>query len=332
MAEIVEGLGGAERERIRSLREQGRFFWADLASAEVTRDQLAEVLGVPAHALDPLLDFRPHAAPSRKFHADGERVVFPFTAFIETDGGVPRLEPLEVHVLVHGDYLLTVHGGRRPLPQVLGGYTPEGRSEQYVVYAVLDAMIATAFDALNDVQLALEGFQLISPGLGGARVRMATLRAISARLATMRRQIGPQQGIFERVSEEIGRVEGLEADTERYLDRVHDQLRRLVDGIDATADSMAKLIDLRLNETMYWLTVVATIFLPLTFVTGFFGMNFGWLIARISGLTSFLALGIGAPALLTAAAYLLIQRRGAPIEAEPGSIERMARALRRPHG
>ena len=44
---------------------------------------------------------------------------------------------------------------------------------------------------------------------------------------------------------------------------------------------MAKLIDLRLNETIYWLTVVATIFLPLTFVTGFFGMNFGWMVDRI---------------------------------------------------
>ena len=55
----------------------------------------------------------------------------------------------------------------------------------------------------------------------------------------------------------------------------------MVDGIDAASDSMAKLIDLRLNETMYWLTVVATIFLPLTFMTGFFGMNFGWMVDRI---------------------------------------------------
>ena len=44
---------------------------------------------------------------------------------------------------------------------------------------------------------------------------------------------------------------------------------------------MASVIDLRLNETSYWLTVVATIFLPLTFVTGTAGMNFAGSIAQI---------------------------------------------------
>ena len=52
---------------------------------------------------------------------------------------------------------------------------------------------------------------------------------------------------------------------------------------------MAKLIDLRLNETIYWLTVVATIFLPLTFMTGFFGMNFGWMVGEIDTAAAFLA-------------------------------------------
>ena len=54
---------------------------------------------------------------------------------------------------------------------------------------------------------------------------------------------------------------------------------------------MAKVMDLRMNETIYWLTVVATIFLPLTFMTGFFGMNFGWMIGEIERRAAFLALG-----------------------------------------
>src|SRR5438552_3977812 len=142
----------SERERIQTLRKDGRFFWIDVDANEVTRDELEEGLGIHPHALDPVLDFGREIPPSRKFHADGEHVVFPFNVFIEAEAvgeNVSRLEPIEVHVLVHGDYLLTVHRRGPPLPGILTGYAPEGRSEQYVVYSVLDAMVATAFDALN---------------------------------------------------------------------------------------------------------------------------------------------------------------------------------------
>jgi magnesium transporter len=287
---------------------------------------------VPQHALRPLLDFGRETRPSHRFHADGEHVVFPFGVFLETEsveGTVARLAPLDVHVLVHGDYMLTVHHGGPPLPPLLAGYTPEGRSEQYVVYAVLDAMIATAFDALNNVQLAIESLQVSSAEIGGARVRMGTLREASGRLAVMRRRVGPQQGTFERISQEIGQVKGLEGKSEQYFDRIHAQLTRLIDAIDAAADSMAQLVDLRLNETIYWLTVVATIFLPLTFLTGFFGMNFGWLVRRIDTPAAFALLGLGLPLALAALTYLLIQRRGAPIPRDPNSVERAIGALGR---
>src|SRR5438093_13672162 len=174
-------------------------------------------------------------------------------------------------------------------------------------------MVGTGFDALNDAELALEGLQLVSTDAGSARVRMGTLRAVNVRLSAMRRQIGPQRGIFERISEEIGQVEGLGADSEHYFERIYEQLNRLTNAIDATGDAMAKLIDLRLNETIYWLTVVATIFLPLTFVTGIFGMNFAWMVDRLDTLLAFVVLGIGAPVLGAVATVWLVRRRGTPI-------------------
>jgi magnesium transporter len=77
---------------------------------------------------------------------------------------------------------------------------------------------------------------------------------------------------------------------------------------------MAKLIDLRLNETIYWLTVVATVFLPLTFVTGFFGMNFGWMVDHIDSFLAFLLLGVGGCVAGAAATVLLVRSRGTPVE------------------
>jgi magnesium transporter len=334
MSEIVEGLGAGERERIAGLRAEGRFFWADVCIDEHSGEELGEAFDIPFHALRPLLSFGHVGRPSRKFHADSEHVVFPFHCYLEADAarveGDDMMEAIEVNVLVHGDFILTVHREPISLPKMLPEYSTEGRSEQYVVYVVLDAMVATAFDALSATELALEGLQLLAGETGNARVRAGTLRAINVRLTRMRRRLGPLRGRFERMGQEIGQVKGLESDSESYFERVYEQLNRLIDGIDAASDSMAKVMDLRMNETIYWLTVVATIFLPLTFMTGFFGMNFEWMTTRIDTLPAFLALGIGGPLLSTALIWLAIRSRGTPVQPDQDALDRLVATLRRP--
>ena len=207
-------------------------------------------------------------------------------------------EPIDVRVLVHGDYLLTIHDKQVSLTEMLGVKVPEGRSEQYLVYAVLDALVATAYDGLNELELELQELSLAAATMREARVRTASLRRISAGLTEMRRRLGPQRGVFERISEEIGRVEGLESDSEKYFERVRKQIGGIVDAIDAAGDALAKLIDLRQNEIIYRLTVVSTVFLPLTFIVGFFGMNFGWMVRSIDTLLAFILLGVALPVLL----------------------------------
>jgi magnesium transporter len=184
-----------------------------------------------------------------------------------------------------------------------------------VVYVILDAMVATAFDGLNEVELSLDDLAVSSADLRAGRVRIASLRAISWRLSGMRRRVAPQRGLIERIGVEIKRIERAGPDDERYLDGIGEQVNRLVGAIDAAADAMATLIDLRLNETTYWLTVVATIFLPLTFITGFFGMNFEWMIGQIDTQLAFWLLGVGSLFAGVALIWRLIMR-GSPAEAD----------------
>jgi magnesium transporter len=312
MGEIVEGLGAEARRRVEELTRAGTFFWVDADTASSSREEIEEVLGVDDHALDMLLDFDDEAPPSRRLHVDGKHVVFALSAFLQS-------RQVDVRVLVCGAYILTVHRDAVSLPEVLDIQHPSGRSEQYMVYAVLDALVATAYDEINEVETKLEELQLSAAAMRDAQVRMNSLREISARLLAMRHKLGPQRGLFERISEEIGRVEGLERDSEQYFERIRDQLGRLVDGIDADTTSMTQLIDLRLNETMYRLTVVATIFLPLTFVVGFFGMNFKWMVDHIDGAIAFLLLGIGLPLAAAAGTWMVIQLRETPVEQDrPG--------------
>jgi magnesium transporter len=56
------------------------------------------------------------------------------------------------------------------------------------------------------------------------------------------------------------------------------------------------------------LTLVATIFLPLTLATGFFGMNFAWLQDRTGSFTAFVLLGVVVPALATVLTLVLVRR------------------------
>jgi magnesium transporter len=329
MTEIVEGLDGPDRERIEELRRGGRFVWIDVPLGETSADELGELLAIPKPALRALLGFGEDRPSSHKLYTDGKHVVFAFSCYLEsTQLAVEspyRLRAIEVHLLVCGDYLLTLHEERVSLPELLAPSLPDGRSEQYVVYAVLEAMVASAFDALNEVELTLDGLAVMSTDLRAGRLRMATLRAISSRLARVRRRSGAQRGVFERLSVEIVRVEGLESDDERYFDRIGEQVNRLVDAIDAAANAMATLIDLRLNETSYWLTVVATIFLPLTFITGFFGMNFGWMVDQVDTQFAFWLLGLGTP-ILGVVLILRLVVRGSPVEADAGPGEVAPRA------
>jgi magnesium transporter len=311
VTDVLNGLGAAERARVAALRSERRFFWLDASLSDTSRDAIVEALGTAEEALSALPGSGDASAP-RTFHADGESVAFTLRCYVDSaapaDEAAYGLRPLEVRVVVTGDYVLTLHEERISLPTALAPDLPEERSKRYVVYAVLDAMLKTTFDALGEIELRIEALAAIWADGSGGRVPRAALRAAGARLATMRRWVMAQQAVFERLAVEIGALPGFDTDQEPYFDRLDEQVDRLPAAIDAAADGMGMLLDLQLNEKAYLVSVIAAIFGPLTFLTGFFGMNFGWMIDHIDSPSAFWLLGIVIPIAAAAASWRFLVR------------------------
>jgi magnesium transporter len=141
------------------------------------------------------------------------------------------------------------------------------------------------------------------------RAPRTTLREAGARLASMRRRVGAEQTVFERAGVEIGALRGFDTDDEPYFDRLDEQLDRLVVSIDAAANYLGMLLDLQLNERAYVVSVLATIFVPLTFITSFFGMNFGWMVDQIDSAIAFWLLAFIVPIVTGVLAWYLVVRR-----------------------
>jgi magnesium transporter len=312
VTDVLNGLGAAERARVAALRSERRFFWLDASLSDTSRDAIVEALGTPEEALRALPGSGDASAP-RTFHADGESVAFTLRCYVASAAPAGEtaygLRPLEVRVVVTGDYVLTVHEERISLPTALAPDLPEERSKRYVVYAVLDAMLKTTFDALDEVELRIEALAAIWADDSGGRVPRAALRAAGARLATMRRWVTAQQAVFERLAVEIDALPGFDTEPEPYFDRLDEQVDRLPAAIDAAADGMGMLLDLQLNERAYLVSVIAAIFGPLTFLTGFFGMNFGWMVDHIDSQGAFWLLGIVIPIATAAVSWSFLVRQ-----------------------
>ena len=118
-------------------------------------------------------------------------------------------------------------------------------------------------------------------------------------LVGLRRIVGPERDLFTRAGDDLERSPGSSPRRADYFRDLEDHLIRLSDTrrlsrpAAGAMDVYLSTVSNRLNVVMERLTIVATIFLPLTLLTGFFGMNFGWLVRHIQSPWAFWAFGLG---------------------------------------
>ena len=149
----------------------------------------------------------------------------------------------------------------------------------YLLYTLIDLVVDQSFPVLEHFGARIEMIEeaIVS---GPDRKVLDQVHQVKRNMIVLRRSLWPQR---EVVSQLLRDVEGwISEPTRIYLRDCYDHTVQIMDLVESFRDMSASLLDIymssasmRLNDVMRVLTVIATIFIPLTFITGIYGMNFG---------------------------------------------------------
>jgi magnesium transporter len=291
-------LHNADPHELTEHLEQGRFFWLDLEDpTDEKLQKLAEKVGLHPLTVD---DARTFDQRPKLDEYDGYLFVVAYGVDPDAVSGERLL--LEVHLIISGDFVITIH--RRPIAalQELRERVPKHpkRSEQFLVYKILDAITTTFFPVLTRIDDAIDEIEqdvVEEP----TEAILQRIFSVKRDLVAMRRVVSPARDLFARDGERIAELRGLEADDRLYFRDLYDGLVRIAELVDSYRDLLSGTTDMYLStianrqgEVNKQLTMIATIFLPLTFLTGFFGQNFSFLTNHILNTEwSFVVFGVG---------------------------------------
>ena len=301
-----------DRDTAERLLAGDGFFWLDLdrpsdADFQILRD---------------VFKFHPLAIEdSEQFDQRAKLDEYDDFVFVVVYGAAPDDDRLvEVHCFYSERFLITVHRDDCPaFAEIRRRYRRREKGIEQpslLLYRVIDGlvdsffpMLATFDDRIDELEDAIF--------LKADDRQLQEIFRMKRRLVGLRKAVSPQRDTFAQLMGGIAQLPGLAEEDERYFRDIYDHLIRISDIIDSYRDLLTGAMDVylstvsnRLNSVMKQLTIIATVFLPLSWLTGFFGQNFGFMVKHIDNWEALIGLGIGSELLVLAALLLFFKRRG----------------------
>jgi magnesium transporter len=309
----------ATQENIDKALAGGGFFWIDLDLHDPGPDDDVEGLLVNTFHFHPLAVSASMRFGQRPRIDDYDDFVQLITFGMAADGK----DVTEVHIFITEKFGLSLHHGDCPAlanvhEQMVHHHSSQITPPQVaVVYLMMDSLIDSFFPVLSDLddQIdALEGAILKNP----TEAQLGTLFDMKRQIVSIRKVVAPQRDMLESLNGGMVSIPGMTGADQVYFRSLYDHLIRISDQVDSYRDLVSGAMDThlsmvsnRLNVIMKQLAIVATFFLPLSFLTGFFGQNFAWSIAHMqTNLPWFLGLGVGSELIAIVLLVWVFRRRG----------------------
>lgn len=278
----------ASADELPSLKDGENVRWINIDSlgdAETIRS-IGKAFGLHPLALEDIVDA--HQRPKVDVYENHLLIItrIPVCDQVEPDDCQPdeRLETEQVAICLGHDFVITFQeqpgGAFDPIRRRLRAPDSQfcGHGADYLAYALIDAAIDAFFPLLEAYGEQVEDLEIQvveRPVID----QITGIHDLKRNLLTTRRAVWPQR---EMLNVLIRDGSALISDrTVIYLRDCYDHTVQLIDMIETYREIASGLIDIhlssvsnRMNEVMKVLTIIATIFIPLTFVVGVYGMNF----------------------------------------------------------
>jgi magnesium transporter len=305
----------------KALQDSQGLLWVDMAGerSDDVESVLQDLFGFAPLAIDDAL--REDHTP--KLDDWGEHILVVFNApNLEWKGeGQARMEPLELDCFLGHNYFVTY--GERAIPAVARVWETALRDERYLkhgpdhlLYRVADELASEAIESIEQMREVIDHIeeQLFDRPTPETLEQIFSLRRMVLR---MRRILSPQSDVMGKLARDDFPM--IDARDRAYfrdvydhfmrLDSINENLRDLVSG---ALDIYLSLLNNRMNEAMRMLAVITALFMPISFLAGFFGMNFFGPAVRLEAWTGVLSLGVtlALMVILPVLMYWWMRRRG----------------------
>ncbi|GER86394.1 magnesium transport protein CorA [Dictyobacter vulcani] len=269
-----------------ALQDPQAVVWLDILLSETQLDKYTEMLTSEFQLLPLTID------KIQEVHERAKLISYHNYFYLVVHGLEFNTEEVEARTpkldIVFGkNFLITIHQAHMSWLDELHQAIREDTSEfnlikqgmSYMLHAVLDSLVDSYFPILEDIDDLVDELenQTVEQTSNEVQGRIFGMKRV---LAQMRRVISPQVEVSNSLITRTG--DFIPTSVEPYFADVHDHLIRTFEVIDSYRDLMSGLLDVylttvanRQNEIMKQLALISTIFLPITFVTGVFGQNFG---------------------------------------------------------
>ncbi|MCK9395563.1 MAG: magnesium/cobalt transporter CorA [Methylobacter sp.] len=151
----------------------------------------------------------------------------------------------------------------------------------YLTYVIMDSIVDEYFtlqDTFDELIESVEDELLSNP----SAQTLNTIQKIKRELIFLRRSVSPMRELLASIQRSESPL--LNDKTKRYFGDIYDHVIRVTEAMESYRDLIAGMLDIylssvsnKMNETMKVLTVFASIFIPLTFIAGVYGMNFEYM-------------------------------------------------------